>query len=44
MDELFGDLGLPLQPGKLQRPYIGTIGSPRSSRPRITAITCRLAR
>jgi hypothetical protein len=42
-DELFGDVGLALQPGKPQRPYIGTTRSPRPNRCRITAITSRLA-
>jgi hypothetical protein len=38
-DELFGDFGLALQPGKPQGSYIGTTDSPRSGRPRMTAIT-----
>jgi len=42
-DELFGDVGLALQPDKPQRPYEGTTRSPRSSRPRMVAITWRLA-
>jgi hypothetical protein len=39
VDEVFGDLDLALQPGKPSGPCIGTTGSPRSSRPRITAMT-----
>jgi hypothetical protein len=41
--ELFGDLGLPLQNTSPSGPYMGTTGSPRSSRCCITAVTCRLA-
>jgi hypothetical protein len=36
LDQLLGDLGLTLQQGEPQRPYIGATGSPRSRRPRIT--------
>jgi hypothetical protein len=43
-DELLGDLGLALQPGKPSGPYIAATGSLRSSRCRIVAMTWRLAR
>jgi hypothetical protein len=43
MDQLLGDLGLALQPRKPSGPYMGTTGSPRFSRVRMTAMTWRLA-
>jgi hypothetical protein len=42
-DQLFGDAGLALQPGKTKRPIHRHHPLPRSNRARITAITWRLA-
>jgi hypothetical protein len=42
LDELLGDLGLRCSQASPSGPYIGTTGSPRSSRWRMTAITRRL--
>jgi hypothetical protein len=43
MEELFGDLGLALQPGKSQRPVHPRQRLAALQPPRMVAITCRLA-